>query len=587
MKNLVIAVIIATILPWANSTAKAAWVIDTERFHGANHGQLSCQDCHEAISEKALHPDPANVNKVLIDFFQPEHCTVCHEEVAEEIADDSHAGQKATLWQRFDNCIDCHDPHYGVSDGENGSLADLNKPAAVNCSRCHEFQPELPKFSDEDQACLQCHSALSGDDARSTEKTAAFCMHCHSSGREQPDRQIYSHPLIDEAQYASTPHADVSCLVCHPYSAEFGHSDQLVGDCQQCHRPHDEKTTHAAHTIVTCGACHLPSVTPVRDSDAKYIGWRKPLNANRISGIHLVQKPDNEAACHVCHTKGNTIGAAAMVLPAKSILCMPCHTATFSSGDTVTLLALVLFLFGLFAVGSVWFSGGDPSAGIGHNLKKSIRAVFGSIFSSQFFEIFKSMLLDGLLQRRLFRVSRERWLLHALIFYPFLFRFVWGMTALIASLWQPEWAKTWVMLNKNHPLTAFLFDFSGMIVLIGIVAMMMRRMQKRWDQKVSGLPTADWAAYALLGGIVFGGFVLEGMRMAMTGSPGGSSYAFVGDAISRMLIGFELTGIYGYVWYLHAILTGAFLVYLPFSRMFHMIMTPIGLAMNAVSQKHR
>jgi nitrate reductase gamma subunit len=77
------------------------------------------------------------------------------------------------------------------------------------------------------------------------------------------------------------------------------------------------------------------------------------------------------------------------------------------------------------------------------------------------------------------------------------------------------------------------------------------------------------------------------MRMAMTGSPDGAPYAFVGDAISRLLAGFELTGIYGYVWYLHAILTGAFIVYLPFSRMFHMIMAPISLAINATSEIHK
>ena len=137
------------------------------------------------------------------------------------------------------------------------------------------------------------------------------------------------------------------------------------------------------------------------------------------------------------------------------------------------------------------------------------------------------------------------------------------------------------MLDKNHPLTAFLFDLSGVMVLIGIAGMIVRRWQKRTDQKLLGLPAADWAAYALLGGIIIGGFILEGIRMAMTGSPGGAPYAFVGDAISRVLTGFELTNIYGYVWYLHAILTGAFLVYLPFSRMFHIIMAPVSLAMNA------
>jgi nitrate reductase gamma subunit len=45
-----------------------------------------------------------------------------------------------------------------------------------------------------------------------------------------------------------------------------------------------------------------------------------------------------------------------------------------------------------------------------------------------------------------------------------------------------------------------------------------------------------------------------------------------------------LTQSYGYIWYIHAILTGIFVAYLPFSRMFHIIMGPIVLAMHAVSE---
>jgi nitrate reductase gamma subunit len=125
-----------------------------------------------------------------------------------------------------------------------------------------------------------------------------------------------------------------------------------------------------------------------------------------------------------------------------------------------------------------------------------------------------------------------------------------------------------------------------MMIIVGVVGMIIRRVQKRSDAGFSGLPAADWPAYALLGGLILTGFVLEGMRMAMTGSPGGASYAFVGDAISRLLAGFELTGIYGYGWYLHAVLTGAFIVYLPFSRMLHMLMAPVVLAMNAAADHH-
>ncbi|MGA2935874.1 MAG: hypothetical protein ABSF52_02080 [Syntrophobacteraceae bacterium] len=40
--------------------------------------------------------------------------------------------------------------------------------------------------------------------------------------------------------------------------------------------------------------------------------------------------------------------------------------------------------------------------------------------------------------------------------------------------------------------------------------------------------------------------------------------------------------IYGYIWYLHAIVTGALVACLPFSNLLHMIMAPVVLAMNAM-----
>jgi nitrate reductase gamma subunit len=275
-----------------------------------------------------------------------------------------------------------------------------------------------------------------------------------------------------------------------------------------------------------------------------------------------------------------------MVLPAKSVICMPCHASTLSIGDGVSVVSLVLFLAGFIVTGSVWFSGGDQTVGTGLKLAQSVRAVARAVLSNRMPVIISSLILDGLLQRRLFRISKERWLLHALIFYPFIFRFIWGMWALIASLQWSQWSGAWAMLDKNHPLNAFLFDLSGMMVLVGVLGMIIRRLEQRSKASFSGLPAVDWTAYALLGGIMIAGFILEGMRMAMTGSPDGASYAFIGDAISRLLIWYDLTGIYGYAWYLHAVITGAFIVYLPFSRMLHMIMAPVVLAMNAASD-HR
>jgi len=210
-----------------------------------------------------------------------------------------------------------------------------------------------------------------------------------------------------------------------------------------------------------------------------------------------------------------------------------------------------------------------------------------NLFSRKIFLIVKAMILDVLLQRRLFRQSGARWLIHSLIFLPFVFRFFWGLIALITSVWAPECTATWPMLDKNHPVTAFLFDVTGIMVLLGAVLAFIRGLLKG-SGKPPGLPGQDRLALSLIGGIVVIGFILEGMRIAMTGSPAGACYAFVGCAVSTLFSDSTgLTQSYGYIWYIHAILTGIFIAYLPFSRMFHIIMGPIVLAMNAVSEhKH-
>jgi nitrate reductase gamma subunit len=301
-------------------------------------------------------------------------------------------------------------------------------------------------------------------------------------------------------------------------------------------------------------------------------------------------KSREEESCRRCHFSGNQLGAVAMVLPAKSVICMPCHAATFSVGDTTTILALIIFLLGIMSLATVWFSGslrGETGAGPVGKTLKLLGGVIGTIFSARIVSVLKTLILDGFLQRRLFLISRTRWFIHALIFIPFVFRFVWGLVALVASLWWPEWSKAWVMLDKNHPITAFLFDLTGVMVILGVVFILIRKRLGGSEDKLHGLPKPDWPVYSLLGGIMIVGFILEGMRIAMTASPQNTHYAFLGYAISRLFMGVDIADIYGYVWYLHAILTGAFVAYLPFSRMFHIITAPISLAINATARSHR
>jgi nitrate reductase gamma subunit len=268
-----------------------------------------------------------------------------------------------------------------------------------------------------------------------------------------------------------------------------------------------------------------------------------------------------------------------MILPAKSIICMPCHAATFSARDVNSILGLVGLALGICAVASVWFTGAPsgrsiPSSDLAERAKTSfgLRAV----------AIVKALCLDGLLQRRLFLRSPQRWLIHGLIFWPFVVRFSWGIVALVGSFASPGYGWVWHMLDKNYPLTAFVFDFTGLMIVFGVLLAIFRKRLTGSEVAVSGLPDRDWLAAGLLLAIVVVGFLLEGARIALTQATGGASFAFVGWALSLLWRGeSNLSEIYGYIWYSHAILTAAFLVYLPFSGMFHMIMAPVVMALNA------
>jgi nitrate reductase gamma subunit len=201
-------------------------------------------------------------------------------------------------------------------------------------------------------------------------------------------------------------------------------------------------------------------------------------------------------------------------------------------------------------------------------------------------KIIKALIVDGLFQRGLYEQSQGRWFVHALIFWPFVVRFTWGIIALAGSSWAPDVQLFQDMVNKNHPAASVIFDLTGVMVILGVVLAIIRRAFANRVKKAAGLPKQDRLALGLLGGIVIVGFFLEGMRMAMTMVPPDvASYAFVGQAVSRLFAGASwLNDVYGCVWYLHALLTGAFLAYLPFSRMFHIIIGPLGAAVSAGAQ---
>ena len=564
------------------SNAQAGWLIDHEKFHASFHGQTSCSDCHADINDRPRHPDPANVNKPSSDFFDVERCLACHDHILEDLDQGIHGSKKIAEHRSYENCIECHPPHAELPPQDRFDTFDPERPLEKQCGICHEPENELPSSAAEDRDCMTCHLQPGLADARAAEKISRMCLHCHGQVQTAaPAEAAAAVPLLNTIDYQKQAHAKIACNQCHQQAAAYKHSSQQLAECRQCHPPHDEKVAHDAHLRVACEACHLQGVQAVSDSESQQVLWKKNQVGGEPSKIHQLVEFDDESFCRRCHYQDNAIGAAAMVLPAKSMLCMPCHAATLSLGDTTTILTLVGFLGGMVLTFALIFSGaGRPRTGIDHS-GKDAKAVDRT---RKFAFGIKAILWDVFFQRRLFRQSQIRWLIHGLIFFPLVIRFLWGLVALSASLTMPEHSWIWGMLDKNNALTGFLFDLTGLMILIGVILALIRGRVQRTGQIV-GLPGQDRMALILIGSIVLVGFVLEGMRIAMTGTPQSAAYAFVGVSISRLFSRPSgLSNLYGYGWYLHAILTGIFIVYLPFSRLLHMILSPVVLAWNAVAE---
>ncbi|MEW6265972.1 MAG: respiratory nitrate reductase subunit gamma [Thermodesulfobacteriota bacterium] len=562
-KLLFLSVFLAGLLGGAGP-APAEWFLNAESFHASVHGQLACSDCHQGL-DKARHPDPALVNRRPADFFNPDQCAGCHDSLETYLAQGVHGQVQVKTRQDIENCLKCHHPHDQQPVGGKAVRYDPKLPPARRCAACHELRTSLPVPAVAERECYSCHAVEPGKTKATEDAVFKLCFHCHAAPGLPPA------PWFNLEAFRQTPHGRSDCLNCHPGSARFVHKTGTAARCLNCHRRHDEKKARDAHLTVQCQACHMVGVKPARRDG--FITAQAVRTAGEPSRVHDLADLKDESACRRCHNPGNNLGASAAIPPAKGILCLACHTATLSLADPITIIALVLFLAGLANAVLILGSGaasdstrnnhpGQGGTSRGHAAWKRLAA---------------TLFLDVLLQARLFKRSVGRWLVHGLIFFPLVFRFVWGTAGLVASNWFPEWPGAWVLVDKNHPATAFLFDLSGLLMLLGAVLMMARKIRERSIQP-PGLSSRELLDLGLLEMVLLSGFLVEGLRLAMTGAVDGAAFSFTGSLIGALFSDAAwLTGAYAWFWYGHAILYGIFVAYLPFSRLLHLILAPAAL----------
>jgi len=569
------ALLLALVL--APSPAHAAWRFDASRFSASAHGDFACADCHDI--DPAAHPDPALVDRAPASFFDKDHCLTCHADVEGDIASGRHAGFKVPHPERFEVCTACHDPH---------------DPHATKAAAGTAKPIEAGSFSVGDQACLACHAlpGTAGPTARDAAGTKAggaplggqegnanlLCFACHAA-----DSGVAA-PLVSESDFRRGAHGSQRCEACHAGAAAFPHARvaAVTEDCLACHTRHPESEIGDAHLGVSCVACHSQGATPIRAPGGMLVAAALQTAPGQVTRVHDMSLAGEEN-CARCHAPGNAVGASASVLPAKSVLCAVCHVATFTVQDATSWLGLIVFLIGVacavILVLGCYAGRGDeagPAARLGRLGLDCARGL-GRLVTRR---ALGALVMDVLLQRRLYRRGWRRWAVHALIFWPFALRCAWGLVALLGEHLAPAQGWVWTMVDKNAPLGAFFFDLTGLMLLAG-VALAWLRGGRADKSRLAGTPGQDKWALGLIGGIALLGFVLEGLRIAQTGALPGMAYAFVGYALAPLFEQAWSQEAYAWLWRLHAICTAGFFAYLPFSRLRHVIAAPFVLALNA------
>jgi len=308
--------------------------------------------------------------------------------------------------------------------------------------------------------------------------------------------------------------------------------------------------------------------------------------------------------------------------------------------NLLLLTALVIFLLGLAYKVSTWFTKKIGNAGQkftpSQRVTSAAEGIFRIFFSAKIILVLKALLVDVLLQARVFKEDVWRWLAHMLIFYGFI---------LLLLMHALESQFTAVLFSDYYPTVNpffFLRDFFGAMVLVGVGMAALRRYLSR-PPRLRTAPR-DHYAIIILAVIMLSGIGLLGLKitshsefMIMVEDYAGlddeeeiqaleavwvkdfglvspniqppfdedllsagrevhesgcldchasAQWAFTGFATANIIspVAIWLDQIDGItiLWYIHFIACFAGLAYLPFSKMFHIICTPLSLIANQV-----
>jgi heterodisulfide reductase subunit C/nitrate reductase gamma subunit len=311
--------------------------------------------------------------------------------------------------------------------------------------------------------------------------------------------------------------------------------------------------------------------------------------------------------------------------------------------ETVTFyIAFFVFIGGLFYKIASWFrlKIGYQSERISasRRITSTLRGIFLALFSRKILTLIRVFVLDVLVQRRILKEDFFRWIMHITIF--------GGFTGLLLMHALGDVLTSAVFPDYYATLNPFMFlrDLFGAIVILGIVMAIYRRFIRRTPRLMTNV--MDHYAIVIVAVIMISGIVLEGTKIvsystyqqmvddyagledeqemrsleaywvshfgvvsprlkepfdAATLEQGAElhdmscvechsrpQWAFTGFGVAKIIqpvaLWVDSVDVASILHYIHILGCFIALAYLPFSKMFHIIASPVSLLVNAVRE---
>ena len=258
-------------------------------------------------------------------------------------------------------------------------------------------------------------------------------------------------------------------------------------------------------------------------------------------------------------------------------------------------ITLVLFAAGIGVKVSFW-SRGRVEDDRGRPVERGkvwflLRAALRALFSRRFGAVMSRFVLDGLLHRRLWREDRYRWIAHFSMLSGFLALFALSMITgffeeILHFFLRIDTPLVRFVTNKDTPLMAVLNEFFGLLILVGLAMTLIRRFVLRPAQLRT--TAFDTTTIVLLAVIMLTSYPIEAFRLIMQDVPPAAGwYSFMGYPLALAIRPLSLDWPLWHYWTFMAHIAAciALALNMPFSKFFHVLVSPIIATVNSLSDQ--